>query len=63
VTASISGTPDELKALVEALAPALPALEPLRSVELQDGHLDLGLSLPKVGNVVARITVEVTANG
>lgn len=63
MTATLTGTPQELKAAIDALAPSLPALASLRGIELQDGHVDLTLRVPALGEVVARVQVTVEQGG
>jgi hypothetical protein len=63
MTVSFAGTPAELKQLAAAAAAHVPALAMLKDVELRAGHVDLTLAAPALGEVVARVQVEVTAPG
>lgn len=63
MNATLTGTPAELKQIVGSLVTTIPALAPLKDVELQAGHVDVTLTAPALGEVVARIQIDVTTPG
>lgn len=63
MTLAIAGTPEELRTAVSSLAQQIPALAPLKDAQIQAGHVDVTLNLPKLGDLTARLTVDVNEHG
>ncbi len=53
----------ELDVIIAGLIARYPAAEMIRGAELGEGHIDLPLRLPKIGNVTVRLEASITSTG
>jgi hypothetical protein len=63
VTITVAGTSAGVRAIKDSLADQHPQLAMLKDIGLRKGHADLELDLPKVGDVTARVVLDVSPSG